>query len=615
MSTKTVTKRVALATVVALGAGVLSLVSVTSAHATANAAAGTTGPAAVDSVLNIGTAANTTGAAVLSTNSYPLAANNASFGLLAASDIAGNAAGITGTTETAVLTSSGSLVVYSGRDTANQSTIYTVTGGTISAAQTTATATIVYNNTLTAVAISSSLAQAANAVSIKPNAGVTSMIVNMYTSTAAATSTLANNPGNYTLAGTVNVSVSATATSGTVSQSKSGVYYANTTGGVTSDATTPISGQPAIGTSAWNVPQYGSIVLKDAYGVVVPAGILQVAATNGAYVAVSSTATSPSAAGTTPSSNFVTTSGTTNAAFTVGAATSAASTTVVTISYNGVVIGTKSFTFTGEVAKVILSGPANGLISNNGTAAAGAQNAVSIAFKDSAGNTLYVGGTASYPTSVTKDAGTAGTGITLNGTAQYPVNASTSGYVAFGCGGVSATGNLVVDYSNVDGSVIVSNGVPVTCSNVPATYTAKFDKSTYQPGDIATLSVTFKDSTGALSADVATGTGAIASSTKTPSISGSNLTSVTTATAGLSTDATTNGVVTYKFIVGQTAGTYSAAIDFPNVDVAGVQSSITASYTVASSGTSLNDVLKGIVSLIASINKQIAALAKLVTKK
>mgnify|MGYP003350197778 CR=1 FL=1 len=43
MSTKTLRKRIALATVAALGAGVLSLVSTTAAHATANSAAGTAG--------------------------------------------------------------------------------------------------------------------------------------------------------------------------------------------------------------------------------------------------------------------------------------------------------------------------------------------------------------------------------------------------------------------------------------------------------------------------------------------------------------------------------------------------------------------------------------------
>ena len=41
----------------------------------------------------------------------------------------------------------------------------------------------------------------------------------------------------------------------------------------------------------------------------------------------------------------------------------------------------------------------------------------------------------------------------------------------------------------------------------------------------------------------------------------------------------------------------------------------TVAYSIADGSTSLNDVLKGIVSLIASINKQIAALAKLVSKK
>jgi len=67
--------------------------------------------------------------------------------------------------------------------------------------------------------------------------------------------------------------------------------------------------------------------------------------------------------------------------------------------------------------------------------------------------------------------------------------------------------------------------------------------------------------------------------------------------------------------VGSTTGAYQAIVDFPFVDVAGVQAGLQVPYSIADGSTSLNDVLKGIVSLIASINKQIAALAKLVTKK
>ena len=62
MSTKTISKRVALATVVALGAGVLSLVSVSSANAAANVAAGTVQSAsATNAVLNIATLPSSTG--------------------------------------------------------------------------------------------------------------------------------------------------------------------------------------------------------------------------------------------------------------------------------------------------------------------------------------------------------------------------------------------------------------------------------------------------------------------------------------------------------------------------------------------------------------------------
>jgi hypothetical protein len=213
----------------------------------------------------------------------------------------------------------------------------------------------------------------------------------------------------------------------------------------------------------------------------------------------------------------------------------------------------------------------------------------------------------------------AGTGIGL-GAVTYPTS-TTAGKVVFTCGAaVGVSGSMQVDYSNIDGTVVTSNTLPVSCSGAPFSYTAKLDKATYNPGDIATLTVTFKDSTGSLAADVYTMTGtavdanssAIATASNIPNIIGSNLTNTSgsATTAGSALDVTTNGVATYKFIVGTTSGSYQAIVGFGAVDVG-----TTVAYTIASSGTSLNDVLKGIVSLIASINKQIAALAKLVTKK
>jgi hypothetical protein len=285
-------------------------------------------------------------------------------------------------------------------------------------------------------------------------------------------------------------------------------------------------------------------------------------------------------------------------------------------------IATKGFNFNGKVAKVVLSAAGNGIVPN----ATNAGNSMTIAFQDSAGTTLPIATytTASYLQSITKNSGTSGAGIGI-GTVTYPT-ASAAGSMLFTCGSINATGQVQVDYTNSDGSVVTSNALPVTCSGSPYTYSAKLDKSTYKPGDIATLTVTFADSKGALAADVYTTTAGVfdanssaisGTSANIPNIVGSNLTNTsgTTTTAGSATDVTTNGVAKYKFIVGSTTGSYQLIVDFPKVDTNGAGASLLVPYTIADGSTSLNDVLKGIVDLIASINKQIAALAKLVTKK
>jgi len=104
-------------------------------------------------------------------------------------------------------------------------------------------------------------------------------------------------------------------------------------------------------------------------------------------------------------------------------------------------------------------------------------------------------------------------------------------------------------------------------------------------------------------------------------LAGSQMTLVgtlgTTGTFGSGT-----GTKTYKFVVGSTEGSYNMVVEVPLISTAtnkavygaAVQ---TVAFKVAGSSTTVTnaDVLKSIVALIASINKQIQALQALILKK
>jgi len=647
MSTKTISKRVALATVVALGAGVLSLVSVSSASAvgTNTTVAANANPAlAVTKTLYIASANSASGVpiaymrtadATTLTSATPAVTAAASFGLLTVGDIAGNSTPVAGTTQTATLLSNGGLSVYESTGAAGYDSIV-VSGGTLTLPATATGMTLNGTATIVTEHIATNMQQWG--VIVKPNAGVSSFTVSLYTDNTDAT--IANATSG-TLSGFITVSVATASTSGTLSLTKSGIYYdaPGSQSAVTSDSTSA-----GTGTSAYNIVQSASIVIKDAYGAHLAASTLVTAsATNGAYVKLTDNGGSMNAASAsagTASSSFTTTNGTTdlsgNVGMTVGNPTTAPLTTTVTVQVGGVTVGTKSFTFTGKVAKVVLAGAGNGLTTDQGTGT-NAGNLLTVQYQDAAGNVVYPGyvgasntNAASYPQTNVKDAGTAGAGVSI-GTSTYPTPTAT-GTVGFTCGAINSTGTFVIDYINADGTAVVSNSVPVTCSGAAYTYTAALDKATYAPGDIATLTVTFKDSSGALAADkyttasTTTLSGAVLSSAITgisggtggtaPKVTASQLTATSgVTTAGATTDVTTDGVLKYVFTVGTTAGAYQAIVDFGQVDTAGAGAAQTVAYKIVDGSTSLNDVLKGIVSLIASINKQIAALAKLVTKK
>jgi len=183
---------------------------------------------------------------------------------------------------------------------------------------------------------------------------------------------------------------------------------------------------------------------------------------------------------------------------------------------------------------------------------------------------------------------------------------------------LSNTGNAIATYTNLNGTVITSNSLPVTCSKIAAKYTASYDKAVYAPGEIATLTVAFTDVDGRSAADSLTS----AADNATNTVAVISISGVTKVGAADAADdlRTTNGKLTYTFIVGQAEGSFANSISFPQVNTNGALLStgaVTAPLTVKSATATVSnaDVLKSIVALIASINKQIQALQKLILKR
>jgi hypothetical protein len=99
---------------------------------------------------------------------------------------------------------------------------------------------------------------------------------------------------------------------------------------------------------------------------------------------------------------------------------------------------------------------------------------------------------------------------------------------------------------------------------------------------------------------------------------------IATAIAGTQNPASTtavtgaDGSVTYTMTVGTTsgltAGTYTGVVEFAS-PAGGVTATPTYKLTASNTDVSFTEVLKSVVALIASINKQIQALQKLITRK
>jgi len=428
-----------------------------------------------------------------------------------------------------------------------------------------------------------------------------------------------------TRANTINVSIVASCVTDTVSDSYTVSQSTSLTciaaGSVTrgADVTTFAAGDPACITA----------VVKNAYAVAVPSDTFTVTATNGALVNIDGSAialTTTDTKGSTSFDSAATTDGT-DVFVRVDNPTGAALTTVVTISYAGQAVATKTLTWRGEATKINVVATSVGKTSGKGqihytlTDAAGnltagnvtglvtsfgAQITSTTDATNSGTNTQPTAATAGKPSSFSSVAPVA---TDMNGVALATVIPSaTYGILVFNCGATSGKGTITIrHYQPVTGAYI-STPVELSCAGGMATYTVSADKATYKVGEVATFTITAKDSSGNPVHDyLSTNNATLLSGTAADvSIGGGTITKATANTDAIGILASqASGTAVYKAQL-TTAGSFNAVVNLAG----STTKSITVPYTVTSSDVSNTEVLAAIVKLIASINKQIKALQK-----
>jgi hypothetical protein len=301
-------------------------------------------------------------------------------------------------------------------------------------------------------------------------------------------------------------------------------------------------------------------------------------------------------------------------------------TTTVTITYNGTTVCTKSFAIAGEVAKLAVNvtdvqdlsgntGKANFL--DDGWAPASPRAGhFTVYATDSAGNPVATSSIGTYAVNAASLGGqTIVTALSVDSSATV-TSTSSPGRLSTGtytCGSTAGEVKTTkIDFTNTSsGKVVTSDAFTIRCADNPYSYTASFDKASYVQGEIATLTVKFLDSKGN-PANSTSDTGPWVGVTPM-------LTNISTTGAAGGLDK--NGVKTFTYSVGTstglTSGSYVAVIDYTTLTGAGTATKQTPSYKVTTATTDIafSEVLKSVVALIASINKQIQALQKLILKR
>jgi len=352
---------------------------------------------------------------------------------------------------------------------------------------------------------------------------------------------------------------------------------------------------------------YLAVVGNNGYGNALPLGTWTATATNGALVGIASAA-EPSAGATSTAS--VSAAGTDVRVAVAQSADYTAQSTVLTLAYNGTTIATKSILITGDLAKIEVSSVAT--VKSTGSAQ---YKTFAVRTFDAAGNQI-----AKTAAQLSVDSSGLNQNVTAAdaGASVATDYASNANYIT--CAS-TAKGNATLKVKGLTNATtyVYSPEFTVECASTVYSYTASLDKTSYVPGDIATVTITAKDSNGKLVHDLGytandgtTGpTRNLLGGTTLHTVSGSNLTAIV---APAATDRFAAGVKTYTFTVGSTEGSYQMTVNLP--DFGATASAVTIPYSIKSSSATVTnaEVLAAIVKLIASINKQIAALQKALKK-
>ena len=564
MSTKTMKQRIALVAVSALTAGLFSVVSAP----VANAAFITN--CQIHDIVADGAAGTAVG----------------SNGLIATNCAANPGALLT----KATMFATGALAVGAAatNDVAQR---ISVVGGTISLTSETGSAT-------TAMVIAADKSQVDMAAgttgqgtqlnaSIVPNAGVTSMVISIwdtYTTTTSASDVVTVTIASASLAGVANVA-------------ESTVAFTAADGDA---ATSDVAGKNA---ATSRTALFLNVQLNDVYGNDVTTSGLVVEVSSGAIVGLSGSAGAVVGGLTSANSTIAITSAVSPADInirvqeaTVGKGWAG----TVKVTWNGILIGTKSGTILGDIAKITLTPKKIGKNDGNATT-----EAFEYQSTDANGTIVPL----AHGSLTLNDSSASGILSAAVGTATN--SSSVAGKGSITCvSGATGKSSVTMQFILPSGTVIKSTPVEFSCAGDAVAYTASLDKASYSQGEIATLTVKFIDSKG----NPANSMASVTADPNNAVISANQMTLVSAYTAAQKTNVA--GAATFTLTVGTAsgvvAGSYNAIVSFPTINAAAGSNQSVAYAVTAPNAVSNADVLKSIVALIASINKQIQALQKLI---